>query len=96
MGPPPSGKQFEIRHDDQRATVVEVGGGIRKYTEGDRPVLDPYATDRGTRQRSGGRLGLGTEPMTCPPNAFQTGSCLTRLEPGPMLTTTWGVRLNRR
>ena len=33
--------------------------------------------------------------MTCPPNAFQTGNGLTRLEPGQSLTTTWGVRLNR-
>ncbi len=38
----PSGEQFEIRHGDQRATIVEVGGGIREYEAGGRPVLDPY------------------------------------------------------
>jgi len=38
----PSGKQLEIIWRDQRATVVEVGGGIRQYEVGDRPVLDPY------------------------------------------------------
>jgi aldose 1-epimerase len=38
----PSGEQFEISHGDQRATVVEVGGGIREYAVGDRAVLDPY------------------------------------------------------
>jgi aldose 1-epimerase len=45
VGTPPSGEQFEIRQGDQRATVVEVGGGVRAYTDGDRPVLDPYAVD---------------------------------------------------
>ena len=39
---PPSGEQFELVHDDHRATVVEVGGGIREYAVGERPVLDPY------------------------------------------------------
>jgi aldose 1-epimerase len=38
----PSGEQFEIRHREHRATIVEVGGGIREYFVGHRPVLDPY------------------------------------------------------
>ena len=41
----PSGEQFEIAHGDQRAIVVEVGGGVRAYTDGDRQVLDPYPLD---------------------------------------------------
>ena len=45
MAAPPSGAQFEIRQGDQRATIVEVGGGVREYTVGDRPVLDPYPLD---------------------------------------------------
>ena len=28
----PSGEQIEIVHGDQRAVVVEVGGGLREYT----------------------------------------------------------------
>src|ERR1700683_808668 len=40
--PPPSGEQFEIAHGQQRATIVEVGGGVREYAVGERPVLDPY------------------------------------------------------
>jgi aldose 1-epimerase len=35
---PPSGEQFELRFEDQRATVVEVGGGLRTYDD----VLDGY------------------------------------------------------
>jgi aldose 1-epimerase len=42
---PPSGEQFEITFGDQRATVVEVGGGVREYVDGDRDVLQPYAVD---------------------------------------------------
>ena len=42
---PPSGAQFEISAGDQRATIVEVGGGVRAYTCGDRAVLDPYPVD---------------------------------------------------
>jgi aldose 1-epimerase len=42
---PPSGQQFEIAHGEQRATIVEVGGGLREYLHGDRDVLHPYALD---------------------------------------------------
>ncbi len=42
---PPSGEQFEIVHGEQRATVVEVGGGLREYLHGERDVLQPYSVD---------------------------------------------------
>lgn len=45
IGDPPSGRQFKITHGDQRATIVEVGGGVREYVDGDRDVLQPYALD---------------------------------------------------
>ena len=41
----PSGRQFEIGLAEQRAVVVEVGGGVRVYEVGGRPVLDPYPVD---------------------------------------------------
>ncbi|HEY1522814.1 MAG TPA: aldose 1-epimerase family protein [Solirubrobacteraceae bacterium] len=44
-GAVPSGEQFEIAHGEQRATIVEVGGGIREYAVGERPVLDPYPAE---------------------------------------------------
>ena len=43
--PLPSGEQFEISHGEQRATVVEVGGGVREYGAGGRAVLDPYPAE---------------------------------------------------
>ena len=41
----PSGEQIEIVHGDQRAVVVEVGGGLREYTRGGRRLLDGYGAD---------------------------------------------------
>ncbi|HEY4378663.1 MAG TPA: aldose 1-epimerase family protein, partial [Acidimicrobiales bacterium] len=45
MGALPSGEQFGISWGDQSATIVEVGGGIRRYAVGDRDVLQPYPAE---------------------------------------------------
>jgi aldose 1-epimerase len=42
---PPSGEQFEIAFDEQRAVFVEVGGGLRSYTVDGRDVLEGYGVD---------------------------------------------------
>lgn len=42
---PASGAQHEIWHGDQRAVVVEVGGGLREYTVAGRAVLEGYRAD---------------------------------------------------
>lgn len=41
----PSGEQYEILSGEQHATIVEVGGGIRSYTHGEREVLQGYARE---------------------------------------------------
>ena len=38
----PSGEQIEIARGDQRAVVVEVGGGLRAYSAAGRELLDGY------------------------------------------------------
>ena len=38
------------------------------------------------------RRGLAIEPMTCPPNAFRTGTDLIVLQPDETLTLAWGIR----
>ncbi len=55
------------------------------------PIIELYTGD--TLDPGRRRRGLGTEPMTCPPNAFATGDAVIRLEPGQAVTTTWGARL---
>jgi len=37
------------------------------------------------------RAGLAVEPMTCPPNAFQSGEGLVTLEPGETFSGAWGI-----
>lgn len=49
---PPSGRQLELAWGDQQAVVTEVGGGLRSYTVGGRPVLDGYGAGE---MCSGGR-----------------------------------------
>ncbi len=66
---------------------------VELWVDGHHPIIEIYTGD--TLSPSRRRLGMGTEPMTCPPNAFQSGEGLIRLEPGQPLTTTWGVRLDR-
>jgi aldose 1-epimerase len=41
----PSGRQFELEHGDQRAVVVEVGGGLRTYSVDGLDLLDGYGAD---------------------------------------------------
>jgi aldose 1-epimerase len=38
------------------------------------------------------RRAVAIEPMTCPPNAFVTGTDLLTLEPGDTVTHRWGIR----
>ena len=37
------------------------------------------------------RRSLAVEPMTCPPNAFRTGTDLIRLAPGESVSCAWGI-----
>jgi len=43
--PHPSGEQFELACGEQRAVVVEVGGGLRRYVVGEWEVVDGYRAD---------------------------------------------------
>ena len=37
------------------------------------------------------RTGLAVEPMTCAPDAFNSGEGLITLEPGQSHTAQWGI-----
>jgi aldose 1-epimerase len=39
------------------------------------------------------RKALAIEPMTCPPNAFNSGVDLLMLEPGDSVTHSWGIEV---
>ncbi len=55
------------------------------------PYVETYTGDTLAPDRA--RRGLGTEPMTCPPNAFASGEDVIRLEPGESVTSSWGAVL---
>jgi aldose 1-epimerase len=38
------------------------------------------------------RRALAVEPMTCPPNAFVSGTDLVTIDPGASVTNSWGLR----
>ena len=63
----PSGEQIEISAADQRAVIVEVGGGLRTYSAGGRELLDGYAADE--------MCASGRGQVLIPwPNRLQDGS----------------------
>jgi aldose 1-epimerase len=37
------------------------------------------------------RPAIAVEPMTCPPNAFRTGTSVMKLEPGDRVEASWGI-----
>ena len=63
----PSGTQFEITAGDNRVSIVEVGGGIRSFLAGGRPVLDGYDV----AERCTGARGLPLIPW---PNRLADGA----------------------
>jgi aldose 1-epimerase len=67
------------------------GARVELWTDGHHPILQLYTGDELAPSRR--RRGLGVEPMTCAPNAFQGGEGLVTLDPAQTLTTRWGVRL---
>jgi len=42
------------------------------------------------------RRAVAIEPMTCPPNAFRSGTDVITLEPGATWTGAWGIRPTMR
>jgi aldose 1-epimerase len=82
-----------VRGNDGRAAVtLTTGEGTRSvslWADETFPYLQVFSGDTlpaGTRRR-----GLAVEPMTCGPDAFNTGQGLVTLAPGEALTTTWGL-----
>lgn len=61
-----SGEQFELQHGQRTAVVVEVGGGLRRYSVADREVLDGF----GPGERADGGRGQALIPW---PNRVRDG-----------------------
>ena len=83
-----------VRDDAGRASArlsAPDGRTVELWVDESYRVIEIYTGDTLAPARR--RHGLGVEPMTCPPNAFQSGEEVIRLEPGERMTSRWGVRL---
>ena len=84
-----------IRSEDGRARVdvdvLGVGRGLTLWADEAFGYLMIY-TGHSLEPESRRRLGLAVEPMTCPPNAFRSGSDIVRLAPGGGWSGSWGIQ----
>ena len=80
-----------VRDDDGEARVRLRGpaGELELSLDETWPWLQVYTGDTlppGERRRS-----VAVEPMTCPPNALQSGEGVVRLDPGDSFSARWGI-----
>lgn len=78
---------------DGVATVrvtTDDGAGVELAWDASCPWLQVYSCDRPEPELH--RRGLAVEPMTSPPDAFNSGVDLVRIAPGAQHTVTWRIR----
>jgi aldose 1-epimerase len=68
----------------ENGSAVTLWGDVSSY-----PWLQLFTGD--TLAAGDARRGLAVEPMTCGPDAFNTGEGLVVLEPGDTHTARWGI-----
>jgi aldose 1-epimerase len=84
-----------IRDEDGRARVKllrpDQAGGVELWVDESYSYLEIFTGDT-LPQPDRRRTGLGVEPMTCAPDAFNSGEGLITLEPGQSHTGVWGIK----
>ncbi|VXB45324.1 Aldose 1-epimerase [Arthrobacter sp. 9AX] len=81
-----------IRGTDGRARVRvqdPVGTGVELEWGREWPWVQIHTADKPVGPD---RLGLAVEPMTCPPDAFNSGTDLVHLQPGQAHCAEWTIR----
>lgn len=80
-----------LLRDEIGRTAVTVtaadGRGVRMSWAEELPWVQVHTADQPRPELD--RLGLAVEPMTCPPDAFASGTDLVRLEPGARHRAEW-------
>lgn len=83
----------EISFDESGSAVARLqdqgGKGIELRWDRSCPWVQVHTADR--PEPAFDRVALAIEPMTCPPDAFRTGTDLVSLEPGLGHTVQWSV-----
>lgn len=82
------------RDGDGRARVKlllpDRSAGVALWVDESYPYIEIFTGDS-LPQSGRRRTGLGVEPMTCAPDAFNSGEGLIVLEPGQAHSGTWGI-----
>lgn len=82
------------RDADGRARVKLIrpdrSAGVELWVDDAYPYLEIFTGDS-LPQPDRRRTGLGVEPMTCAPDAFNSGEGLITLHPGQSHTAMWGI-----
>lgn len=81
------------RDADGRARVrlsTRQGSAVALWVDEAYPYLEIFTGDA-LPEPDRRRTGLGVEPMTCAPNAFNSGNGLITLEPGQSHSAAWGI-----
>ncbi|MCX2748751.1 aldose 1-epimerase family protein [Arthrobacter sp. MI7-26] len=83
----------DIAHDDDgRAQLIvrdPSGTGAGMSWDRSCPWVQIHTADKPAPLPN--RLGLAVEPMTCPPDAFNSGQDLIQLEPGSVHEAQWSI-----
>jgi aldose 1-epimerase len=85
----------DLERDDDGRAWVELASpaenlNVRLWMDERYPFLMLYTGD-GLPDPDRRRAGIAIEPMTCAPNAFQSGDGLVVLAPGESHTASWGI-----
>jgi len=86
----------DLERDSGGVCTVRVGvegGGVELWLDATHPYVMVFSGDTLAPPRR--RHGLAVEPMTCAPNAFNSGEGLIILQPGETFTSAWGIRAVR-
>lgn len=79
---------FRSGRVEARLTTAD-GSGVAMRWDAACPWVQVHTADLPGHEAT--RLGLAVEPMTCPPDAFNTGKDLIRLRPGQTATADWTI-----
>ena len=89
------GRALDTAFTDVSGAPVRVAGGgrvVEVWADGSFGWWQVYTSDYFPAGSSRHRSALAVEPMTCGPDAFNTGRDLIVLGPGQTWTAEWGVR----
>lgn len=80
----------DLRYDNGRgvAEVCSAGGGAQVWFDEAFGHLQAFTLDEFPGR---GAPGIAIEPMTCAPDALNSGAGLIVLDPGATWTGTWGI-----